>query len=531
MPPRSRFFALPAVLLPALLLPVAAPSLAQVVTRGGVLPAGAPQSTNADLLTRHLRELADDPENIVALKGAGGAALAIGDANAALAFYARAERLAPRDGAVKAGLARAMLKAENPRDALKLFDDATDEGVADADVAGDRGLAHDLRGEPRKAQKDYALALARRPDDEITRRYALSLAISGDRESALKLLEPMIYRRDAGAWRARAFVLALTGDAAGAGKIVTTMMPGMAPAMQPFLVRLATLKPVEKALAVHLGQFPSDGPRYAASDVAEPKRAVVARADERLVPTGDAFGTRVAAATPSSAITRAPSPARVPAARPTPTPAAPRLAVASPSAAPKITLAPPRASVTPSARTKLASGPPDGAKAPVRMTPASRSGLLAEIIRNIKIPETELIASAAEPSSSPTPRKLAQVRAAAADPKLASTAIKPAAKKPVVKKPPPPPREPARIWVQVAGGARKADLPKSWAALRAKAPAALKGQGAWTTPLRATNRLLAGPFASEEKAQAFVNTIGKAGISGFVFSSAEGQAIERLAVK
>ena len=81
--------------------------------------------------------------------------------------------------------------------------------------------------------------------------------------------------------------------------------------------------------------------------------------------------------------------------------------------------------------------------------------------------------------------------------------------------------------MQVAGGANKADLPKAYRALGAKA-AALKGRSAWTTPLRATNRLLVGPFKTDDEAQAFVNTLAKQGLSAFVWASEPGQKIEQL---
>ncbi len=91
--------------------------------------------------------------------------------------------------------------------------------------------------------------------------------------------------------------------------------------------------------------------------------------------------------------------------------------------------------------------------------------------------------------------------------------------------------EPARVWVQVAGGANEGDLRKAWAALQAKAPDLFRRKQGWTTPLRATNRVLAGPFKSSDEAQAFVNRMAKAGLSGFVFTSAKGQKIERLGSK
>lgn len=251
-------------------------SIASVI--GALLLAGAPASAQmvqgagnvsaaraADALSLHLRTLMERPQDVPALLGAGEAALALDDPAAAIGFLARAEKVAPRNGQVKAGLGRALLMLERPRDALKLFDDATDLGVPDATIAGDRGLAHDLRGDYRRAQRDYQLALSRGADDEITRRYALSLGISGDRDKALALLNPLLYKRDQAAWRSRAFVLALTGDKAGANGIVRSVMPArQAAIMEAFMDKLPSLKTGEKAMAVHLGHFPSQGQRYAA---------------------------------------------------------------------------------------------------------------------------------------------------------------------------------------------------------------------------------------------------------------------------
>ena len=59
----------------------------------------------------------------------------------------------------------------------------------------------------------------------------------------------------------------------------------------------------------------------------------------------------------------------------------------------------------------------------------------------------------------------------------------------------------------------------------------MKGKSAWSAPLRATNRVLAGPFKTSAEAQSFVNTLGKAGVSAFVFTSEAGQKIIRLGVK
>lgn len=90
-----------------------------------------------------------------------------------------------------------------------------------------------------------------------------------------------------------------------------------------------------------------------------------------------------------------------------------------------------------------------------------------------------------------------------------------------------PEKDAGRFWVQVAGGATEDDLPKAWAAARAKAPA-LKSRQGFTTPLRATNRVLTGPFKTRDEAQEFVNQLAKSGLSSFVFESAGGQKIAKL---
>jgi Flp pilus assembly protein TadD len=223
--------------------------------------------SSGNSLSRNLHTLAENPRSLPALMGAGQAALSLGDARAALTFFARAEEVAPRDGRIKMWMGSALVQLEQPKAALKFFRDATDLGVPEADVARDRGLAFDTAGDPRRAQRDYRLALQNGPDPEVTRRLALSLAISGDRNAALQLLDPQLASGDRAAERTRALVLALTGDLAGAGRVVQASMPG-APgeAMMPFLARLPSLSYADRALAVHLGRFPNDG-RTAAPSV------------------------------------------------------------------------------------------------------------------------------------------------------------------------------------------------------------------------------------------------------------------------
>jgi Flp pilus assembly protein TadD len=210
-------------------------------------------------LTRHLKSLSDDPRSLHALMGAAQAALQLGDPQAAVTFFARAEEIAPRDGRIKAGIGSAFVQMEQARSALKFFADASSLGVNEGEFAGDRGLAYDLTGDNKQAQRDYRLALRHRNDPEVERRLALSLAISGDQAGALAAINDQLRRQDRAAWRTRAFVLALTGDVARATEAVQAVMPGQVAAMQPFLTRLPSLDLTGRAMAVHFGHFPGDG--------------------------------------------------------------------------------------------------------------------------------------------------------------------------------------------------------------------------------------------------------------------------------
>jgi len=283
------------------LMLAAAPAHAQMVQ-----PIPAPGDASVTLST-FLRTLAARPRDLSALLGAGQAAIDVGDPNAALGFFARAEEVDPRNARAKAGLAAALVQLEKPDDALRLFGEAVSLGVDEATIASDRGLAYDLRGDNRRAQKDYALALRRGADDETTRRYALSLGISGDRAEALTVLDPLLRRQDQGAWRARAFILAMTGDVSGANAVTQQVMPGgLAASMAPFLAQIARLNPAERAHAVNFGTMPNDGQALASVQLGDPYRAPAAasgatRVGDGLIPAGAPFGrapTQTARATP-----------------------------------------------------------------------------------------------------------------------------------------------------------------------------------------------------------------------------------------
>jgi Flp pilus assembly protein TadD len=324
----------------------AAPASAQTASATGAFTE-RPQAA----LSRNLRSLAANPKSVTALMGAGKAALDLGDPQAALTFFARAEEQMPRDGRVKMWIGSALVQLQQPHAALKFFRDATDLGVPAEEIARDRGLAHDIAGNPREAQRDYRIALQKGRDDEATRRLALSLAISGEREPALRLLEDQLLVRDRAAERARALVLALTGDSAGATRAVEAAMPApQAVAMSPFLARLPSLSPAERALAVHLGVFPRDGrtpppTSYAANDFAsavtsagrpDPSQGSLARRSPPVEPVSIAArrrpGTDTTAAAPAQ--TAAPRSTANPRGRESVAAATPRRTTGRPSASP-----------------------------------------------------------------------------------------------------------------------------------------------------------------------------------------------------
>ena len=278
--------------LSALLLAIA------VVPRPGAAQAVVqplPGSTDADRLAGQMRLLASNPNDVSALLAAGELSLRLDDLGAAASFFARADKVDPRNGRAKAGEASILVHAERPGEALRYFALAESYGLAPSAFAADRGLAYDLIGEQERAQRDYRLAL-RTPGagspEETQRRYALSLAIAGKRDLADQQLQPLLRRSDRGAWRAHAFVLAMAGNLAEASRIATTMMPpGTAAGLQPFLQRLPTLAPVDRAFAVHFGEVrPS------------PQRIADARMTPALPALGpDPFAPRamLAAATPA----------------------------------------------------------------------------------------------------------------------------------------------------------------------------------------------------------------------------------------
>ncbi|WP_309612311.1 SPOR domain-containing protein [Sphingomonas sp.] len=240
---------------------VAGPALAQYIDAAPPPLPTAPIGTEnvGDALSRNVRILAQSPRDYAALVGAGRAALATGDPEAAVGFFGRAEDASPKASAPKAGLGAALVAMGEPARALPKFDEAQRLGAPLSSFAADRGLARDLLGQQSLAQSDYRLALIGPDGSEARRRLALSLAISGDRVGAIATLAPLLQRNDMATIRTRAFILALGGDADAADRLLDSSMPGLSRSLDPFFRRLLSLSPAQKAAAVHLGVIPGSG--------------------------------------------------------------------------------------------------------------------------------------------------------------------------------------------------------------------------------------------------------------------------------
>ncbi|WP_339694283.1 SPOR domain-containing protein [uncultured Parasphingorhabdus sp.] len=271
-----------------------------VATSAPLSPAVAQYSNQSDSddLQDALRRIARDSNDSSALADAGLAALKLGDMRAAIGFLAKADQIYSSSGRVKVGLGRALLAEENPFGAIRYFNQAVDNGIAAREIAADRGLAYDLVGRNRDAQKDYELAMRYGTSEELIERYAVSLGISGDVERADAQLNPLLQKSDRDAWRNRAFIYAMNGKKKDAENIIEqTMERRMAKAIKPFFDRMPKLTAAQKAAAVHYGHFPAS--ENIGVDVAAVQMAsnMAARggdgADAGLIPVGPALGADV----------------------------------------------------------------------------------------------------------------------------------------------------------------------------------------------------------------------------------------------
>jgi Flp pilus assembly protein TadD len=423
------------------------------------------------MLNAALARLARDPRDISALLDAGGAALDLGDTDAAIGFLTRAEQVAPGTAGVRARMGIAMLRSNQPFEAIRWFDLAEQAGFNRAEMAPDRGLAYDLIGDNAAAQREYQLALSAGRNDETSRRYALSLVIAGDRRGAELIIQPMLERQDRGAWRVRTFIMAIAGQSEEAEGIARATMPAdLAAAISPYLRYMPRLTPAQQAAAANLGRFPRaadigrDDPQVVQYALAHPRAP---RVDAALVPQGEALGARgrddrskrrrpgkedrretvLAAATPAPA----PAPALIP--PPPLTPAAP--AVTAPWG------------LQPGTRTATAAQPPQSwsqsLTAPAQTAPA-RPAVLSKLdvppgTPLAPPPAPRPVVSTPIPAPTPTPTPTPTQTLALAPAPTPAPAITPPAAAPQVAKPATPTPAPAPVQVATAAPAGTSSVP------------------------------------------------------------------------
>lgn len=540
----------------ALAVPVAAQSSDAAQSRAVVQP--LPPAGVEELNTALLR-LARNSRDLDALIDAGNASLRLNDIDAAIGFFGRADELSPGNPQVKIGLAGAFVRSERPLEALRLFDEAERAGASSAALAEERGLAYDLVGDPVSAQVQYARAIAARPNDEVTRRLALSQAISGDRTAFEKTLYPLLEQRNLAAYRTRAFGLAIMGDESEAVAIAEAVMPASLSAqMTPYLRYMNRLTKAQQAAAGNLGIFPRaaqigrDDPRIAQYGGATSAAVPVRRADAALTPQGEPLGPANAG---KSAKRLRPDrgTSAVPAAAPSPTVAATAVSATRVAVNPRPLVAVPAATgpthselpVTQAAPASQTAGPDFGPGPPATqaaaLPPAPRAPQNSPIVQQIPAASPKAAAAGVSVADafagfsleSVAPDKTGAVDIAVIQPKrdvLAKAAPK-AAPKPLAK--PEPPKNPSRVWVQIATGRDRKALAFDWRRISRKMPDVLGGKA--KTPVKPyitswgqTNRLLAGPFAHEKAAQAAVAALKAGGLDSFTFTSAAGQAMDEL---
>lgn len=493
-----------ACVLAPLLLPL--PAMAQEGGRAVVQPLPPPA---AEELKTALARLARDSRNLDALIAAGTASLELNDIDAAIGFFGRAAELAPEDPRIKAGKAAAYVRTRRPDEALRLFEEAEAAGVEIVKLAGDHGLAYDLVGNNREAQLRYRRALAASPNDEITRRMALSMAIEGNEQGFEQTLRPLLAQRDFAAYRTRAFGLAILGKPDDAVAITEAVMDRpMASKLEPYLRFMPQLTRAQQAAAANLGIYPTatrigrDDPRIAALGGESSSARAARSVDAGLAPAGAPLGT-TAAAPPPAAGPVSPAPAAQSVAARTDGPVV--VARMEQPAAPGFDLR----SMGGAGTTTAASAATTATPEPAVREPASVADAFADLV----------LAPASAAASSPT---------GAVDITTIEVPREVAKKEPPPRPEPARPAHPSRHWVQVATGQDRSALKFDWRRIGRQAGGLLDGKGPFVTAWGQTSRLLAGPYASSAEARNALNEIQKKGLDAFTFTSPEGQEIKPL---
>lgn len=252
----------------------------------------ATPGADTQALNAALARLGRDPRDVGALIDAGEAARKLGDFDAALGFYRRADAISMGNPRIKAGLASALMLSGDPVAAIPAFVEAERAGARPQAIASDRGLAYDLVGDNVTARQYYAMAPAGSGDNDLRMRLAISQAISGEADAAELTLMPLLRKQDKPGWRTRAFTLAIVGKTKDAVDLAERILPAkLAQNVAPYLRYMPRLTKAQQAAAANLGRFPRaseigrDEPRIAAY---RPTR--LASADAALIPRGEQLG-------------------------------------------------------------------------------------------------------------------------------------------------------------------------------------------------------------------------------------------------
>ena len=485
---------------------VVVPIAVEAQTNGGREVVQALPSPDVERLNTALRRLARNSRDLSALIDAGNAALQLGDTDAAIGFFGRAQELSPGDARAKLGMAAVFIRSDRPIDALRLFAEAERAGSSSTEFHSERGLAYDLVGNNEEAQKSYRSAQAVRPDDEVTRRLALSHAIAGDRESFESALLPLLEKRDFAAYRTRAFGLAILGDLDEATAIADAVMPKeLSSRISPYLAYMPQLTKAQQAAAANLGIFPSaaqigrDDPRivqYASS-------SSVSGTDSRLAPQGEPLGTSSRAATDN----RRRRPDRTGSSNSTAQNRAKARDLPPPSDSSRL------ASVAREQATTSSTPRPSVSTFDLSNVDQSNEGAQPG---QEQVSVEDAFAGMGGATRSTTTPSSGAVNIAAID---------------VPREAPPkpePPKHPRRHWVQVATGRDVSALRFDWRRFARNAPELLGEFDPHVTPWGQANRLLAGPLPSSAAARELINALKAQGLDSFAYTSPEGEEIIKI---
>lgn len=547
-------------------------------------PAGAAE------LRAAMRRISLNSSDADAMADAGNASLALGDANAALNFFTRANALRPSSSRIVSGLATATVRTENPFEALRLFDQAVRLGANERSIALDRALAFDLLGNFARAQQDYKLARTASTSDDLIIRQAVSLSLAGQKEAADAMLVPLLQRNSATAWRARAFMLAARGDLRESTKVAQGFMDASsAQRMERYFRLMPSLTAAQKAAAIHLGHFPTsqavgrDSEQVRRIASTQPQTPVVS-GNNRLIPSGTALGPK---ATPARDSKTTPKPdrkrdqkaldraeiqavvANIPEAQKLPKTDTSRLSTAArakieeaqtariasvsnnalpvpETARPLVSAALPRPVSTPTPTAAL--------PAAITPVPTQSGGSIQEAVPISQAPNAagqapepapaEPVASSSfdlgaiveaidipesEQQPSQVPVDLKKLKPLA--PKATAEPVKVAKVDPkAVAKAKAEKEHPARYWVQIATGNANA-LGFDYRKLIKTYAALLKARNPYTSEWGRTDRLLVGPFPDLKAAKKWEGDYKKAGGDAFMWKSEIGEVVSPLKTK